>query len=155
MNNEPKKQFTLENAHLFWLNFSGREDQYNEAGKKTFCVHLTDEMADKLVEDGWNVKYTSAKDEGDPDEPFISVHARYDKYPPKIVLITDDGKRTMLDEKTVEILDWANIKQADLMVNGRDWFVNGKGGVKAYLRSLFVTIEEDFLEKKYAVPEPE
>jgi hypothetical protein len=29
------------------------------------------------------------------------------------------------------------------------WDVNGKTGVKAYLKTLFVTIDEDALELKY------
>jgi hypothetical protein len=29
------------------------------------------------------------------------------------------------------------------------WSVSGKGGIKAYLQSMFVTITEDALERKY------
>ncbi len=59
--------------------------------------------------------------------------------------------RTNLSEDSVGVLDWAEIKVADLIVNASYWTVNGKSGVKAYLKSLFVTIEEDALERKYAV----
>lgn len=61
--------------------------------------------------------------------------------------------RTNLDEASVEVLDWADIRVADLIARGYEWSVNGKTGVKAYLQSLFVTIEEDDLERKYATTE--
>jgi hypothetical protein len=60
------------------------------------------------------------------------------------------SSRVTLDEASVEVLDWADIKVADLIARGYEWSVNGKTGVKAYLQSLFITIEEDALEKKYA-----
>jgi len=50
-------------------------------------------------------------------------------------------------------LDWADIKTADLIARGYDWNVGGKSGTKAYLQSLFVTIEEDALERKYSIHE--
>ncbi len=61
--------------------------------------------------------------------------------------------RTHLDESSVPVLDWAEIQTADLIARAYEWEVNGKSGIKAYLQSLFVTIEEDALERKYAINE--
>lgn len=58
-----------------------------------------------------------------------------------------------MDEESIDVLDWADIKTADLIARGYDWAVNDKTGTKAYLQSLFVTIEEDALEQKYAINE--
>ena len=47
-----------------------------------------------------------------------------------------------------------DIRQVDLIINPYHWYVNGKGGVKAYLRSIYITIHEDALELKYRdIPE--
>jgi hypothetical protein len=48
------------------------------------------------------------------------------------------------------MLDWADIKSSDLICRAYEWDVNGKTGIKAYLQSLFVTIEEDYLDRKYS-----
>jgi hypothetical protein len=48
------------------------------------------------------------------------------------------------------MLDWVDIINVDLIVRPYAWTVNQKSGVKAYLQSLYVTIEEDPLEIKYS-----
>jgi hypothetical protein len=39
----------------------------------------------------------------------------------------------------------------DLICRGYQWVVGDKFGMKAYLQSMFVTIDEDPLELKYAI----
>lgn len=149
---EVAKTFMVEDARLIFRNFSGKEGPYNREGDRNFAVILTDDVAHQMEKDGWNVRYLEAREEGDTDTPYISVAVSFKTRPPRVVLLTSTA-RTNLDESSVEVLDWADIQTADLIARGYDWDVNGKTGTKAYLQSLFVTIEEDALERKYAINE--
>lgn len=146
------KTFMVEDARLMFRNFAGKENQYNREGDRNFAVELPVDLAEQMLSDGWNVKYFPIRDEGDEQVPYISVAVNFKNRPPRVVLLTSSS-RTQLDESSVEVLDYADIKTADLIARGYDWMVGDKTGTKAYLQSLFVTIEEDALEKKYRIHE--
>jgi len=143
------KTFMVEDAKIIWRNFSGVEGQYNRAGDRNFSVMVDADLAEKLSKDGWNVKYTKPRDEDDEPIPYVPVSVNFKNRPPRVNMLTSVG-RTILTEETVDILDWADIAMIDLIVRGYDWDVNGKSGTKGYLQSMFITIEEDELERKYA-----
>jgi hypothetical protein len=145
---------TLENVRIIFRNFAGRENPYNQAGSRNFGVLLTPEIADSLSRDGWNVKVTKERelDEGEltGGEPWLPVAVGYKGRPPTVVMIGSRG-RTNLDESTIELLDYADIQNVDLIVRPYDWeLATGKSGRKAYLKSIYVTVNEDELEQKYA-----
>lgn len=146
---QERKQTTLEDVVLIFKNFAGAEGQYNTAGDRNFAVLLDPDTAAQLATDGWNVRTLEAKEEGEDDAFYLPVTASYKNQPPRIVMITSRGKEN-IGEDLVDVLDYAQMATVDLICNGYDWSVNGKSGTKAYLKSMFVTIEEDFLERKYA-----
>lgn len=143
-----KNNIIIEEARLVFRNFSGAEGKFNPAGRRNFCVILPEDLSKDLERDGWNVRYLTPRDEEEEPTPYLQVTVNYDNRPPKIVLITSRGK-TRLDEDTVGMLDWAEIKTADLIITPYNWEVSGKSGVKAYTKSLYVTLVEDALEEKY------
>jgi hypothetical protein len=148
------KTFMVEDATLLFRNFAGKEGPYNRSGDRNFAVILPQDDADRMLKEGWNVRYLAAQEEGDEDVPYITVAVSYKNRPPRVVMLTSRA-RTNLDEDSVEVLDWANIEKADLICRAYEWAVGDKSGIKAYLKSLFVTIEEDYLERKYAINETE
>lgn len=140
----------FEDAQIIWLNFAGREGMYNTAGNREFTVIIPDERtAQAMLKDGWNVKYREPKDEGDAATPMITVAVKFDFRPPIIWMLASGG-RTRLTESMVDIIDIADIKTVDLSINPSEWEVQGKRGIKAYLKSMYITVNEDALDKKYA-----
>jgi hypothetical protein len=141
----------MEGVRIIFRNFAGKEGQYNREGDRNFAVLLDDTIANAMAEDGWNVKWLKPRedDEEESAQAYLQVSVDFKGRPPRIVLITSRG-RTNLDENQVEMLDWADIKNVDLIVRPYEWVVNQKSGIKAYLQSIYVTIEEDTLELKYA-----
>lgn len=143
----------IENARIIFRNFAGLEGQYNRAGDRNFGVVLEPALAEQMEKDGWNVKYLRPREEGDEPTPWVQVSVSYKGRPPRIVMVTyrgDKPQRVTLPEELVEMVDFADIANADLILNPYVWNVNGKSGIKAYLKSLFVTISQDELERKYA-----
>lgn len=143
----------VEDAQIIFRNFAGKESQFNREGDRNFAVKLPQELAAQMYEDGWNVKVLKAREEGDEEQPYLGITVGYKGRPPRVVMITSRG-RTDLSEDEVEMLDWVDIVKVDLIFRPYNWNVGDKSGVKAYLKSIFVTIQEDALELKYAdVPE--
>lgn len=149
------KNVVLEDVRIVYRNFEGREGQYNREGDRNFAVVLDDELAEAMKTDGWNVKTKPPREEGDGNFNTLSVTVSFNTKarPPTAVLITSKG-RTNLDKESIDILDWADIKTVDMILRPYQWAVSGKSGIKAYLQSIYVTLEEDALQKKYGdVPE--
>ena len=113
MSRKATDNIIIENARIIFRNFSGKEDKYNRAGDRNFCV---------IIED----------------------HNR--------------RKQTPLDEESIGALDFAEISNVDLIIRPYNWIIqegtkNEKSGVKAYLKTMYVTIEEDEFAEKYAASE--
>jgi hypothetical protein len=143
----------MEGVRIIFRNFAGKEGPYNSEGSRNFAVLLDDDVANAMSEDGWNIKTLKPREDDEADETpqaYLPVTVKYGKgRPPRIVLVTSRG-RTNLEEESIEMLDWADITNVDMIVRPYDWSVNGKSGITAYLQSLYVTIQEDPLEIKYA-----
>lgn len=142
----------IEGARLIFRNFEGRAGNYNKEGDQNFGVLMDPEDAEMYIDDGWNIKWLEPKD---PEEsellPWLPVKVKFGKIPPVCVLITSRGK-TKLDEETVGQLDWTRYSNVDLLIRPYEYpAMNGRpGGISAYLKAIYVTVQEDDLELKYA-----
>lgn len=153
-----RDELKLENVRLIFKNFRGEKKQFNEDGKRNFAIQLDEVQAEKLRGIGWNVKDNSRKVEsGEHDEMRwnLPVNVKMDsKNPPRIFMIAfgpnGEPRRTLLDEDTVGLLDFAKFANVDLIVRPYNYDYSGRQGVTAYLVTLYATLLQDDLEKKYA-----
>lgn len=148
-----EKTISIEGAKIGFRNFSGKEGKFNPAGRRNFCVFLEDDLAKTLEADGWNVRWLQPKDEGDPIQGYMQVAVDFRNIPPRVFMITGAAKN-QLDEESVSVLDWAEIENVDLIIRPYNWIIapgtkNEKVGIKAYVKSMYVTIAQDDFEKKY------
>lgn len=144
------KQIVIEGAELTYLNFAGREGQYNAAGDRNFGVIVDDEMAEKLIDAGLTVKpYKYPDDEGNPLQ-FFKVKLNKDRVPYSVFVYTKKRKKLMEESQLAE-LDSADIINVDLTIVPRQYKTRfGKEGINAYLKIAHITIEEDPFYEKYA-----
>lgn len=148
-NKRIEQNIRVENAKLAFRNFAGAPGMYNAEGNRNFCVIFEKDIADQLARDGWNLRTLNPRDPDDEPAGCLQVNVKYGKVPPRIVLITSAGK-TVLSEEQVSMLDWAEIKCADLVIRPYNWELpSGRQGVKAYLKTAYITIAEDEFAGKY------
>ena len=139
----PKEILQIDDARIIYRNFAGVGGKYNREGDRNFAVVIPDEeLADELVEKGWNVKIKPARDEGDIPFMYLPVKVKFNDRGPAVYLQTGN-KRNKLDEASIDCLDNVDIMCVDLDIRPYDWVVNGKEGRTAYLQSIKVVQEID------------
>lgn len=155
-----RMEILIEDAKIIFTNFSGRPTKFKpDGGEKTFCVVLPPKLAKEMAADGWNVRFPDERPDDDEEglakDPIIQVKLGYspNARPPKVVLVTSNGKQH-LTKDMVEILDSMDFSRIDVKFNSSNWEFGEKTGVKAYLKTMYLTVDEDELDMKYAdIPE--
>jgi hypothetical protein len=138
----------IEGATLLFRNFAGLAREFNSEGDRNFSVILPRDLALKMKDAGWRVKQLKPREDEEEGDYHLKVKVNYKTgRPPRVVLITSNN-RTDLGADEVSMVDVADIKNADLIINGY-WNDMSGGGYTGYLKTLFLTINEDELEQKY------
>lgn len=146
----PKGILQIDDARIIYRNFSGIGSKYNREGERNFAVVIPDqEIADALINEGWNVKIKPPREEDDSPFMFLPVKIKFNDRGPNAYLMT--GKRmNRLDEESIRCLDDIDILSVDMDIRPYDWEINGKIGRTAYLQSIKVTQEVDRFAEQYS-----
>lgn len=146
------ERLRLENVQIIFKNFRGEKGPYNDTGNRNFSVLVDNlDLASDLIKEGWNLKPLKNED-GDIDAYHLPVKINYEgRIPPRIYKVTmSTGSQLQLDIKTIDMLDYLPIDYADIIINPYRWEVRGESGVKAYVQTMYVVIEENELDIKWA-----
>ena len=146
---ERRETLNIANAKIIFRNFAGERTAYNREGDRNFCVIIEDEEdARRLAEDGWNIKLLKPRDPEDTPKHYLQVKVSFDNIPPRAYLIAGENK-TLLNEASISCLDYSDLIKVDLVITPYMWDVNGKTGIKAYLKIGYFTIDEDPFASQY------
>ena len=138
---------TIEGTRLIFRNFAGNPDNYNKTGGlRTTGVLIPNEEAEALKAEGWNIKYLKPRDDQDEPQAFLTVKCKFGKIQPNIFICTERGT-TRLDEETVQSIDYAEIRDVDIIIRPYEY---EPGNISAYIKTLYVNIIEDEFAAKYA-----
>lgn len=145
----PRGILQIDDARLVYRNFSGAGSKFNREGDRNFSVIIEDrELADQLIEEGWNVKIRPPRDEDEQPFMHLPVKIKFNDRGPAVYLITG-GRKNELDEESIGCLDDIDILGVDLDIRPYNWEVNGKTGRTAYLQAIHVTQEVDRFAMRY------
>ena len=146
----PKGILQIDDARIIYRNFSGEGSKFNREGDRNFAVVIDDQdVADALIEEGWNVKIKAPRDEDDSPFMFLPVKIKFNDRGPRVYLKTGD-KMNKLDEESIDCLDHVDIIGVDMDIRPYDWEVQDKTGRSAYLQSICVTQEIDRFASRFA-----
>ena len=149
----PRGILQVDDARIIFRNFSGAPSKFNREGDRNFAMVIPDQdMADTLINEGWNVKIKPPRDEDEDPLMYLPVKIKFNDRGP-ICYLRSGKAMTKLSEDTIDCLDDVDILSVDLDIRPYDWEAQGKTGRSAYLQSICVTQKVDRFMEKYAEDE--
>lgn len=152
-------ELVIDHADIFWTNFRGEEKVAKSTGKivnmkgqRNFNVYIYDnDLAEELIDTGWNVRILPPRNEGDEVMYALSVELKWkdrngdylnEGLLPLVHLEGTNGE-TDLTEDTVGILDRTDLSDTGVVI--RPHHYDGADGhkIKAYLAEGWFVVEEN------------
>lgn len=149
----PRGILQIDDARIIYRNFSGAPSKFNREGDRNFAVVIPEqELADALIDAGWNVRIKPPREDDDAPFMYLPVKVKFNDRGPTVYLKSWNAMNR-LTEETIGMLDDVDIAGVDLDIRPYDWEVNGREGRTAYLQSIHVTQEIDRFAARYAKDE--
>lgn len=150
----PRGILQIDDARIIYRNFAGAASKFNREGDRNFSIVIPDqEMADALVNEGWNVKIKAPREDGDVPFMTLPVKVKFNDRGPNVYLQTGN-RMNRLDEDSIACLDQIDIVSVDLDVRPYDWVLyegtkDEKRGRSAYLQSIKVVQDVDRFASRF------
>lgn len=154
----PRGILQIDDARIIFRNFRGEASKYNRAGDRNFALIIPEEeMANALINEGWNVKIKPPREDGDEPFMYLPVKVKFNDRGPQVYLKTGDAVNK-LDEESVALLDDIDIVSVNMDIRPYDWVIqegtkDEKSGRTAYLQSIEVVQDIDRFAARYAEEE--
>lgn len=149
----PRGILQIDDARIIYRNLSGTASKFNREGDRNFAVVIPNqEIADALIERGWNVKIKPPRDEEEEPFMYLPVKVKFNANGPHIYIVSGRSRRK-LDEDLVGMIDDLEISSVNMDIRPYNWEVNGKTGTTAYLQSMEVIQNIDRFAARYAEEE--
>ena len=151
-----KKLVCIENTKFIYnTNFSGdpERDRFGSDARQANIIIPDEAFALDLLENGFNVKVTKPRPEDEDYVPtyFVPIKLIYDSnWPPKVYLVVgDDVEPKLLDEESIDTLDYCRILSVDAVLNPYHNPRTGKSSL--YVQTMYVVqdIESDPYANKW------
>lgn len=120
-----------------WRNFDSKDGEYS------FTIFLPKQIYEQLEEEGWYVRHKEQY-EGREYEYTIEVGFSFDKFPPDITVVANDGTTVMINRENVALLQTADIENASVIIRPYNWKNEKKGdsGCAAKLDQMTVWLKK-------------
>ena len=140
----------IKDAEICFKNFRGKESTFNPAGKRNFWVRIDGRKAKKLKKEGWAIKEMYLNKSRTKRRWYLPVTIYESwadtKINSKVVAIMSDGVGLkvckQLKDHSMGLLDIVDIEHSNMVIRGYEYDVNGRHGIKAYLRNADVYIPD-------------
>lgn len=154
----PRGILQIDDAKIVYRNFKGEGSKYNREGDRNFSLIIPNrEIADKLIEEGWNVKIKPSNNDEEDEFITLPIKVKFNDRGPQVFIVSGESHRK-LKEDTVAMLDDIDIASVDLDIRPYDWTIqegtpNEKSGRTAYLQSIKVIQNIDRISAQFAEEE--
>lgn len=131
-------------------NFSGvPKNEFDKKGDRYVFIRLDEDLANKLEQDGWNVKWTKPKIDHPEWEPYPFIKAKINfnlRQKPAIYMVTKRN-RTLLNEETIDQLEGCYFEKVDITLE--NIFYTRYNQHSVIVNIGFFTIEPNELYDEY------
>lgn len=112
----PRDILQINDARIIYRNLRGEGSKFNREGDRNFAVVIPNqELADELIDRGWNVKIKEPRDEGEEPFRYLPVKVKFNDRGPQVYLVSGNAHRE-LSEDMVSIVDEIDIRSVNLDV---------------------------------------